>query len=171
MRRNSYYLLLVAMLILGGILTACVYQIPTSAAAPLEAVDDVEAVTAAVNEIWEQYAASVNAGDVEGWISLWTDDGIQMRPNSPSIVGKEAIRARRESAAELFSVEMEIINEEVQTSGDWAIARGIYTAVLTPKAGGEETFVDGKYMTLLQRQPDGSWKIYRDIFNSNVPPN
>jgi hypothetical protein len=22
----------------------------------------------------------------------------------------------------------------------------------------------------LARQPDGSWKIHRDIFNSNVPP-
>ncbi len=37
------------------------------------------------------------------------------------------------------------------------------------KEGGEAVTVDGKYMTILQRQPDGSWKIHRDIVNSNVP--
>jgi ketosteroid isomerase-like protein len=28
---------------------------------------------------------------------------------------------------------------------------------------------DGKFMQLLMRQPDGSWKIARDIWNSNLP--
>jgi ketosteroid isomerase-like protein len=27
-----------------------------------------------------------------------------------------------------------------------------------------------KYLTIYRRQPDGSWKIYRDISNSNEPP-
>jgi ketosteroid isomerase-like protein len=63
---------------------------------------------------------------------------------------------------------MDITNEEVQVSGDLAFARGTYAATVTPKAGGEETFIDGKYMTILKRQTDGSWKIHRDIFNSNV---
>ena len=86
------------------------------------------------------------------------------------LVGKEVIRARRENAAALFALDMDITNEEVTVSGDMAVARGVYQATLTPKAGGDNILVDGKYMTLLQRQPDGSWKIHRDIFNSNVPP-
>ena len=56
-------------------------------------------------------------------------------------------------------------------SGDQAVARGTYAATVTPKDGSEEIFIDGKYMTLLKRQPDGSWKIFRDIYNSNMPPN
>jgi ketosteroid isomerase-like protein len=39
-----------------------------------------------------------------------------------------------------------------------------------PKAGGPESLFDGKFLTVFKRQPDGSWKIYRDCFNSNVPP-
>ena len=85
MRQKTQYLWLVTLLALGSFLTACVLQVPTDTAAlPVAAAaDDVEAVTAAVNEIWEGYAASANEGDVDRWISLWTDDGIQMRPNSP----------------------------------------------------------------------------------------
>lgn len=51
-----------------------------------------------------------------------------------------------------------------------AFARGTYSVKRTPVAGGETVETDGKYMTIFKRQADGSWKIYRDIFNSNVPP-
>lgn len=92
-----------------------------------------------------------------------------MPPNSPPVVGKEQIRARNKAVLDQFSFDMGITNEEVRVAGDWAYARGTYTATLTPKQGGEAVFIDGKYMTILERQADGSWKIHRDIFNSNVP--
>jgi ketosteroid isomerase-like protein len=28
----------------------------------------------------------------------------------------------------------------------------------------------GKYMVLWKRQADGSWKLYRDMFNTSMPP-
>jgi len=37
------------------------------------------------------------------------------------------------------------------------------------KQGGEPVLIDGKYMSIPARQPDGSWKLHRDAFNSNVP--
>jgi uncharacterized protein (TIGR02246 family) len=168
MRRKSWYLWLVIVLALGAVLSACAYQVPAPAEA--EAAEDVEAVTAAVNAIWDQYASSLNAGDVDRYMALWADDAMQLPPGSPPIVGKETLRAGLESEVDLFTFDMAITNEEVQVSGDLAVARGTYTATVTPKDGGEAIPIDGKYMTLLKRQPDGSWKIYRDIYNSNVPP-
>ncbi len=49
--------------------------------------------------------------------------------------------------------------------GDWEVSRGNYTAELISQ--GNEIEADGKFMTIFRRQEDGSWKIYRDIFNSN----
>ena len=171
MRRKSLYLLLVTVMALGVVLSACVYPVPAPVVAEeANAAEDVESVTAAVNEIWNEYASSLNAGDVARWISLWTDDGVQLPPGSPPVVGKETIRAGLESEVDVVTFDMEINNEEVHVSGDLAVARGTYAATVTPKAGGEAIPIDGKYMTLLRRQPDGSWKIHRDIFNSNVPP-
>ena len=130
---------------------------------------DVESVTSAVNEIWDRYSSTYNAGDLGAWMSLWTDEGIQMPPDEAPRVGREAIRARNGPLLDQFTYDMRITNEEVGVAAGWAFARGRYSATLTPKAGGEFTSIDGKYMTILQRQPDGSWKIHRDIFNSNVP--
>lgn len=93
-----------------------------------------------------------------------------MPPDSPPIVGKEQIRTRNKAVLDRFTFDLNITNEEVRVAGEWAFSRGIFKATLRPKGGGKITLVDGKYMTILQRQADGSWKVYRDIFNSNVPP-
>jgi hypothetical protein len=42
---------------------------------------------------------------------------------------------------------------------------------LVPKtAQGEEMTTKGKYLTVWKQQADGSWKIVRDINNSDEPP-
>ncbi len=131
---------------------------------------ETEADVAAINSVLDQYASSINAGDVDQWISLWADEAIQMAPDAPAVIGKEQIRAKYESILPQFIFKMAITNEEVRVAGDWAFSTGTYTASITPKAGGETTEIAGKYLTILERQADGSWKISRDCFNSNVPP-
>lgn len=176
MYRKTWFLFLITGLVLAGILSACGSPVAApenqkpAAPAAAQPADDVEAVTAAVNQVWEQYASSLNAGDVDKYMALWADDAMQFPPESLPIVGKEALRAGLESELEAITYDMEITNKEVNVSGDMAVARGTYAATITFKDGSEPIAIDGKYMTLLKRQPDGSWKIFRDIYNSNVPP-
>jgi ketosteroid isomerase-like protein len=40
---------------------------------------------------------------------------------------------------------------------------------IAPKAGGTPMEDAGKYLVILQRQPDGGWKVTRDIDNSSRP--
>ncbi len=128
-------------------------------------------ISAALNDIWNRYASSLNAGDVSRWLELWTEDGVQMPPDEPAVVGKDQIRARNGAVLDQFTFNMKnITNLETEESGDLAFARGSFNATLTPKGSGEPIVVDGKYLTILKRQPDGSWKIHRDAFNSNVSP-
>ena len=60
--------------------------------------------------------------------------------------------------------------EEAQVDGEMGFARGTYTLSITPIAGGDTAYVDGKYLTICKRQADGFWKIYHDCYNSNLPP-
>jgi len=133
-------------------------------------VADVEADVAAINELFNQYASSINAGDIDLWISLWADDGIQMPPGNPAVIGKENIKAGLQSSFDLFNWKMTIDGEEVKVAGDWAFARGNYTYTLTPKEEGKTIKGSGKYLSILAKQADGSWKFARDCFNNNAPP-
>jgi uncharacterized protein (TIGR02246 family) len=134
-------------------------------------VTDGEEVAIAVDAIWREYEASLLADDAERWIAQWMDDGVQMPPTMPPRVGRETIYAAVSGFLSQYEyTEFVITNEEVEVNGDLAFARGTYAASFEAKAGGDPVNIEGKYMTILRQHPDGSWKIYRDIFNSNVPP-
>jgi ketosteroid isomerase-like protein len=53
-----------------------------------------------------------------------------------------------------------------------ATAIGTYKMTLTPKKAGAKPLPtdEGKYIEVLKRQADGSWKIAYDIWNPNAPP-
>jgi len=125
---------------------------------------------AAINKIWELYTEGVNRGDVDLWISLWDEKGIQMPPDTPANVGRAQIRSVVAGRFAQLNIQIAITNEETWVAGNFAISRGTFTRSVTPKAGGNTAFFDGKSLTVLRKQADGSWKIFRDIFNSNVPP-
>jgi len=131
---------------------------------------DVAVFEAVVLDTWVTWSATVNAGDVDGWIALWDDNGVQMPQNATAVHGKAAIRQAFSEI--LLSVDFEeftINNEEVRVFGDFGFARGTYSFVNAMVEGDPVPF-EGKYLTILKRQPDGSWKVYRDCFNSNTPP-
>ena len=63
-----------------------------------------------------------------------------------------------------------IINTEVvRVLGDVAYSHGTYTFDMTPKGGGETMSLSGKFLDILEKQVDGSWKIAIDCHNYNAP--
>jgi uncharacterized protein (TIGR02246 family) len=131
---------------------------------------DVEADIIAIEEVLNQYAVAVSTGDLDLFISIHTDDAVNMGPDAPATFGKEELRASVKPLFDNFTSEMTLYPEEAQADGDLGFARGTYTLSTTPKNGGEASFTDGKYLTVCKRQADGSWKISRECYNSNVPP-
>ena len=133
----------------------------------------MEADITAIKEMLNRYANITNAGDWDQWISLWADDGVQMPPDDPARIGKEQIRAGMKPLFDQLNLDIVIQSiEDAKIYGDLGFTRCIYTLKATPKAGGETIYVmpEGKALTLYERQPDGSWKIVYDCFNSSTAP-
>ena len=124
---------------------------------------------AQIYELWNEYADAWCTGDIERWIALWTDDGVQMPPGAPRNVGKEQIRKANQPGMDQNDYEMKIIPDEVQVLGDRAYCHGLGGFTMTPKEGGDAAEFVGKFLTILQKQVDGSWKIAIDCFNSDAP--
>lgn len=124
---------------------------------------DVEAIEA----IWKIYSTARVAGDADVWLSLWDEEGIQMPPGAPARSKDvlDEIVPKGFAAASVSS--MNIYPEEINVVGSWAYTRGTYASERVVE--GKAVRVDGKFLTILKRQPDGTWRIYRDCFNSNVP--
>ena len=134
-----------------------------------EAAATTEADAAAIDQVRERFAAAFNAGDAGAVAGLYTDDAMRMPPNEPAVVGREAILSRFEAEFAEFAGQLANPAEEIHVAGDWAFLRGTYTMTLTPSAGGEPTQDTGKYLVVVQRQPDGTWLTKREIWNSDNP--
>jgi uncharacterized protein (TIGR02246 family) len=143
-------------------------SITACAPAAEEAVEEAtttEADVEAITQLPAKYAAAENAGDLDGMMAVYTDDAVRMPPNAPALIGQESIRSWTQANLDQNTYQLDNPPEEVQVSGDWAFARGTYTVTVTPKAGGESIQLEGKYLVVFQKQPDGSWKAARDIWN------
>lgn len=126
---------------------------------------DVQAIKA-INAAWDK---AWNAGDAEALASLYTADAIAMGPNVPALVGKEAIRASSKKYFEQFREENRSLTEDVRICGNLAVARGTQETRTSLKTGGDSVQDKAKWITAYQRQPDGSWKISWEIYNSDLP--
>jgi len=107
----------------------------------------------AINALYDQWCITVNAGDLDHFISLWADNAILMKPDIPAIFGKDQIRASYQPLFEQFNIVVAIYGDtEVQASGDLAYSRGTGTLATTPKAGGSTTYVDAKWLDILKNR-------------------
>jgi len=139
----------------------------------LARADSAEESVDAIKLIWSSYAGYVETGNAQGWLSLYDAQGIQMRPDNPARARPELdafVFSSWKARLDAFDTRMSITPLEIVVAGEWAYSRGVYTQDLTAKSTGKTTHIDGKFLTILKQQDDGSWKIYRDCFNSNVPP-
>ena len=125
---------------------------------------------AQVYELWLEVAAALNNGDLERWLALWSDDGIQMPPGAPRRQGVAEIRKELQSLFDSFDLsEMAIQTEEVRILGDWALTHGTFTFGRTPREWGETKRYTGSFLDVLKKQVDGSWKIAIECFNYDAP--
>lgn len=147
---------------LSAMILAAALVLPT-AVRPQDASD---ADTAAIEALWDSYSAALLDGDADAWLALWDEGGVQMPPGMPAR-GLDVLRdVQPERMAKQTMSAFEIRPIDIVVADGWAWSRGTYRA--EGDAGGTVFQVDGKFLTVLKRQDDGSWKIYRDAFNSNV---
>jgi len=138
-----------------------------------EPVVDVEADKEAIKKITDDFNAALNAGDIDKLVSLFTDDAVRIPPNEPALIGKEAIRGMFQQQLDQFTVQNEGVIVDLKVSGDLAFFRGSWTSINTPKDGGKPLKYNGSYVSVIQKQPDGSWKTICNSWSNEqliLPP-
>ena len=129
----------------------------------------VEADVEALKEENRKYDDAFSSGNLDGLVALFTDDAVQMPNNAPIVVGKDEIRSRAEENFANNTFKLTATVEDIKVSGDWAYVRGNVINITTPKGDGADVTEEGKWIAVYQRQSDGSWKIYSEIWNLDAP--
>src|SRR3954452_1867427 len=108
-----------------------------------------------------KWDAAINNADFDALLPLYTADGRLMPPGAQPVTGPLAIRdffAGRGRSVRNHKVEL----VDVLSVGNYAYTTSHFTAtlVLDEKAAA----ISGSTVRLLERQPDGQWKIKSHIF-------
>lgn len=134
-------------------------------AGPVHGGPDAEAIM----RVWRSYERGINEADLDLWISLWDEEGIQFPPDEAMHRGKAEIRAANVDLFPMLEMRMGISPQEIAVLGDYAYSSGSYVFDFSERGSGAWTHVDGKFLTIMRRQADGSWKLWRDCFNYDPP--
>jgi uncharacterized protein (TIGR02246 family) len=136
----------------------------SSAPAALSAADESK-----IRSVDSAFVAAANAGDAAGVAAVYADDGAVLAPNLPPQKGRDAIRAFWGGFFDAYTVRFEVVSDTIEGRGDLAYNKGHYRFTAVPKATNVPGVADeGKFIEILRRQPDGSWKYVLDMYSSNL---
>lgn len=128
---------------------------------------------AAIEQLHRKDAAAAKAGDVDTLATLWTADAIALPPGEAPVIGIDAIRIwLNRSRMDTTKVEVtEYICDfkEVRIAGEQAFEWARTSVTMRPKGAPGSVHASGNLMRLLRKQPDGSWKVARAIWNLERP--
>jgi ketosteroid isomerase-like protein len=130
---------------------------------------DAEAAAAVLYEMEQGYVDAYGAEDPEGVAALFAADATQGQPLKPSldVAGIQAAYEATFASGADYSLEVE--REGMVVAPGWIASWGGFVATVV--AEGEEPFtVKGRYGAVQRQEPDGTWKLYRHMFNYETPP-
>ena len=133
--------------------------------------DSRAADEAAIREADAASIKAIAARQVVATVSYYDDGASILMPNAPIVTGKEEIRKAWEQMFAIpgFHLAPTTTKIEVARSGDLAYAQGTYDFTASDPGGGPVND-QGKFVVVWKKQPDATWKIVADIWNSDMPP-
>ena len=154
MKNTMRVMLAIIILLLGG---AAKCQTRASAEDALRAADAA-------------WLKTYEAKDLDKAVAFCDEQGSLLWPNAPIATGKNAIAKLTAGAFAIpdFKLEWHPNKAGVARSGDLGYTSGTYVWTFKD-ASGKPMSDKGKYLTVWKKQPDGSWKVLFDTFNTDLP--
>jgi ketosteroid isomerase-like protein len=116
------------------------------------------------------YEAAINSNDTDTVMAMYDKDAKILQPNLGHIVsGLAEIRVWVDQYFTAYKTHWKKVPIANFVCGDFGFDEGIDTAVDIPR-GGDPTPIHSncKGILIYKKQENGEWKIFRDIWNSNV---
>jgi uncharacterized protein (TIGR02246 family) len=123
----------------------------------------------AIERLHQQDVNATLARDPQALADLFTDDAVLLEPGAPAVLGKPAILAENKKDAlehpntKIVSYKPEI--RDLQVVNGWAFEWDTFEASYKESEKTEVKSFRAKALRILKKQPDGSWKFARMMWN------
>ena len=121
---------------------------------------DISAIRAAEKGLAEAFESS----DPTAWVDFYTDDAVFVGPGVPALEGRNAFL---DAAPQISISAMAILADSTLGSGDFAATLGRASWMSGP-SGSDAQRVRRRFLMVWRREPDGRWRIAREMLNEDV---
>lgn len=124
-------------------------------------VEDVQKAVDIGNRTWIKAFETMDAALLA---SAFAPDGAMLNAGGAYIEGREAIEKRMAPRMKKMGpTKTTVETTSLWVIGDEAYESGKYSYTFQAKGAAKETIAEGRYVVIWRKQPDGGWKIFRDM--------
>jgi len=126
---------------------------------------DTAAIAREIRASETRWNAAYAARDPARLAAQYAPDAALANPGVALLTGTDPIKAAVTGFAADKNLKVEFASDRIQVaaSGDLAYSRGHFTMQSTDPANGKPRSDSGSYLTVWQKQADGSWKAVEDF--------
>lgn len=131
-----------------------------------------DALKPKIDKMNKEFSMAMLQGNSDKMLSMYTEDAISLPSYQPMLVGLAEIKkANMEDMKKGWkTTAFELKNQKILTSGNLITDIGTYKISMTGP-GMEKPMDDhGKYLTIYEKQKDGSLKIKVETWNTDIDP-
>lgn len=131
-----------------------------------------EAIKQKIESLNKELSKSMIEGNYDAGLAFYANDAVSMPNNAQMLQGVEAIKKSNEtmkqSGAKFKTFETKTM--QVKSCGNQFTEIGTYKMSMTIPGMPNDYEDHGKYLTIWEKQPDGSLKIKIEMWNTDVSP-
>jgi len=117
--------------------------------------------------VTEEEVAAIEAGGIDRYLDLLSDDSVFMPPDVAAKTGDDLRQWLRDFLDRVTIKYLQFAHGETVIRDDLACHAYACSWTATPKSGGQPALMRFKGMHVLRRQAGGTWKIARSIWNTD----
>lgn len=106
---------------------------------------------------------AVNDTDLDGYADLVCEDVMWLPPGGDPVEGRAAFRRWLAPFFEAYDYDFTIDDAAISVTGGYAVEKGRFRSVMTPRSGGGATEHGGRFIALWREDADGRWRIDRYV--------
>jgi uncharacterized protein (TIGR02246 family) len=122
------------------------------------------AVGGEITRIRTEWAKYLHAKQLEPLAALYAPDAAFLKPSGERVSGRPAIRELCKKVMDEFTSDLTFQSLVSEHSGDLAYDSGEFRESMIKLSDQTKAEVEGNYLMIFKRQPDGAWLIVEQVW-------
>jgi uncharacterized protein (TIGR02246 family) len=114
-----------------------------------------------IKDVLRNWRCATANGDLPQLLTLMAEDVVFLAAGQPPLRGRDAFAAHFRAAVERVRLEPTGELQEIGVAGDLAYCWSEVVLKVTPRDPAPELRLAGADLTILRREPDGRWLVFR----------